>query len=142
MKESEPAEPRCPGCAALGEPVGAKALEAHLPADAISTLGEKAFYCVNPECRIAYFDAWGASVPRDRMKGTAYPKDPEAPLCSCFDIMAASVIEDAREGRKERIKDLMERSSGPDARCVERSPDGQCCLPRALRLFREHFEAK
>jgi len=81
-------------------------------------------------------------VPADRLASTAWPKDPEAPICPCFGITAAQVSEDARDGHKERVKELMERSKGPEARCAERCPDGRPCLPRVLRLFRESFEAR
>jgi hypothetical protein len=139
MKESEQADPRCPGCGALGEQVGVATLQAHLPADACATLGDKAFYCVNSECPTAYFNAWGVAVPRDRMTGPAYPKDPAAPLCCCFGLTASDVITDAREGRKDRVKDLVERAKGPEAKCSERCPDGQPCVTRVLQLFRENF---
>lgn len=139
IKESEQADPRCPLCGALGEQVGPATLQVHLPADARAAVGDKAFYCVNSECPTAYFNAWGVSVPRDRMTGSAYPKDPSAPLCCCFGLTASDVISDAREGRKDRVKDLVERSKGPEAKCVERCPDGQPCVPRVLRLFRENF---
>lgn len=142
MKEAEQAEPRCPACGALGDEVGPATLNAHLPADARSTVGEKAYYCVNSDCPVAYFNAWGASVPRERMTGTAYPKDPQAPLCPCFGISADDVIADARDGRKDRVRDLVEKSKGPDARCAEKCPDGLPCVPRVLRLFRESFEPR
>ena len=139
IKESEQADPRCPGCGALGEQVGASTLQAHLPADACVTVGDKAFYCVNSECPVAYFNAWGVSVPRDRMKGTAFPKDPAAPICSCFGLTASDVVADAREGRKDRVKNLVERAKGPEAKCVETNPAGQPCVTRVLQLFRENF---
>lgn len=139
IKESEQAEPRCPGCGALGEQVGPTTLNAHLPEDACATLGDKAYYCVNSECSTAYFNAWGVSISRDRMTGPAYPKDPAAPLCPCFGITASDVVTDAREGRKDRVKELVEKSKGPEGKCRERCPDGQPCVPRILQLFRENF---
>jgi len=51
------------------------------------------------------------------------------------------VTADAREGRKDRVRDLVERAKGPQARCAERSPDGHPCIPRVLRLYREGFPA-
>jgi len=117
-------------------------LEAHLPPPARATLGGAAFYCSVSACSTAYFDAWGVAVPVDQLTGSAWPKDPEGPICSCFGLKAAEVLADAREGRKDRVKDLVERSKGPEARCAQRSPDGACCVPRVLRLFRETFEAR
>jgi hypothetical protein len=142
MRDPEPGEPRCPSCGALGEPVGARTLEAQIPAAARAALGAAAFYCENPACRIAYFTAWGASVPDGPLNSPAYPKNPEAPVCPCFGIPAGEVLADAREGRKDRMKDLVERSKGPEARCIERCPDGKSCMPRVMRLFREAFEAR
>ena len=119
-----------------------RTLEAQLPSEARTPLGGAAFYCVNPACRTAYFNAWGAKVPADRLASPAYPKDPSRPICPCFGIAAEDVTADARDGRKERVRDLVERSKGPEARCAERCPDGRPCIPRVLRLFRETFEAR
>jgi hypothetical protein len=142
MKESEPADPRCPECSALGEPVGLVTLKGHLEPEDCSSLGAKAFYCVNSGCHTAYFNAWGVSVPFERMTRTAYPKDPDAPICPCFGMTVAEVVEDARAGNRDRIRDLATRAQGPQAHCAENCPDGTTCLPRVLRLFRETFEAK
>jgi hypothetical protein len=142
IRDPEPGEPLCPGCGTPGDEVGIPTLEAQLSPEARTPLGGPAFYCVNPGCRTAYFNAWGARVPAESLASTAYPKDPESPICPCFGITAAEVMADAREGRKDRVRDLMERSKGPGARCRERCPDGRPCLPRVLRLFRESFEGR
>jgi hypothetical protein len=141
VKDPEPGEPRCPACGALGEPVGAPTLEAQLPPDARAPLGGAAWYCENPACPTAYFNAWGVSVPEAQLRSSTYPKNPERPICPCFGVSAADVLVDARQGRKDRVKDLVERSKGPEAKCVERCPDGKSCMTRVLRLFREAFEA-
>jgi hypothetical protein len=142
VRDPEPGEPRCPGCGALGDAVGLPTLEAHLPAEARSTLSGAAFYCVNPDCRTAYYNAWGSGVPVEKLTSPAWPKDPDAPICPCFGLRAEDVAADARDGRKDRVKDLMDRSQGADAKCALRCPDGRSCLPRVLRLFRETFEAR
>jgi hypothetical protein len=142
VRDPDPAEPRCPACGALGDPVGPATLEAQLPPELRATLGGPAFYCGSGDCRIAYFTAWGATADVDRLPSAVYPKDPDGPICPCFGLKAADVVADARDGRKDRVKDLVERSKGPDARCLERCPDGRPCLPRVLRLFRESFEAR
>jgi hypothetical protein len=142
MKESEQSEPRCPGCQTLGDAVGLETLEAHVSPDDQRALGDKAFYCATSACATAYFNGWGTRVPRDRMVGTSYPKDPEGPICPCFGLRATDIIADARAGLKERVGDLRRRSEGPEARCSVRCPDGQCCIPRVFRLFRETYETR
>ena len=142
MKESEQADPRCPECGALGAEVGRVTLQGHLGADDCSRLGARAYYCVNSGCPTAYFNTWGVSIPFERMTRTAYPKDPEGPICPCFGVNVSDIVGDARAGKRERIRDLTTRSQGPQARCVETCPDGETCLPRVLRLFRETFDAR
>ena len=80
-------------------------------------------------------------MPAERLTATAWPKDPGGPICSCSGITAADIKDDARQGDKKRVRDLMERSNDPNARCEERSPDGRPCIQQVLRLFRETFEA-
>jgi hypothetical protein len=141
VRDPDPAEPRCPACGGLGEPVGPPTLDAQVPADARAGLGNAAFYCASATCRTAYFTPWGARMDVDRLPALVHPKDPEGTICPCFGRTAAEVVADARDGRKERVKALMELSKGPQARCLERRPDGQPCLPHVLRLFRENFSA-
>ena len=115
-------------------------LEAQLTAEARAPLGGQSFYCVNPACRMAYFNAWGAAVTADLLKSPAWPKHPDGPICPCFGITAEEIQADAREGKKERVRNLVEDAKGSEARCRERCPDGRPCLPRVLRLFRETME--
>jgi hypothetical protein len=142
MKESEPGDLRCPGCGGPGEEVGRPTLEAQLPPEALGPLKGAAYYCADPACAVAYFGGWGAAVPHVKLRSTAYPKNPEGPICPCFGVKASDVVADARDGRKDRVKSLLERARGPEARCAERSPDGRCCAPLVSRLFRESFEAR
>lgn len=121
--------------------MGTSTLEAQLPADARAPLGSAAFYCGSAGCRTAYFTAWGATVGVERLPAAVHPKDPDGPICACFGLTAAEVVADAQAGRKDRVKDLVERAKGPQARCAERRPDGQPCVPHVLRLFRENFPA-
>ena len=122
--------------------MGPPTLDAHLPPAARAALGGSTFYCAASACRTAYFTAWGAAATVDLLTGSAWPKDPDGPICPCFGMKAADVVADAREGKKDRVKELVERSKAPDARCAQRSPDGACCVPRVLRLFRETFDAR
>ncbi len=142
IRDPEPGEPLCPGCRTPGDEVGPPTLEAQLAPEARTRLSGSVFYCVNPGCRTAYFNSWGAQVPTGSLASTTYPKDPEGPICPCFGITSTEVIAEARDGRKDRIRDLMERSKGPGARCRELCPDGRPCLPRVLRLFRDAYEGR
>ena len=142
VRDPEPGEPPCPGCGTPGDAVGPATLDAQVPAEARAALVGTAFYCVNPACGTAYFNGWGSAVAADRLASTAYPKNPEGPICPCFGLTAAEVAADARDGRKERVRELLERAKGPEARCAQRCPDGRPCIPRVLRLFRETFEAR
>jgi hypothetical protein len=74
--------------------------------------------------------------------GTSYPKDPEGPICPCFGLMVSDIVDDARVGSKDRIRNLATQAQGPKARCLEKCPDGATCVPRVLRLFRETFDAR
>jgi len=142
VRDPEPGEPRCPGCRGLGHPVGLPTLEALLPADSRSALGGSAFYCDDSACGTAYFTNLGATVPAARLTATSYPKDPAGPICPCTGLMAADVVADAREGRKDRVKELRERAEGPESRCAVTCPDGRSCVARVFRLFRETFETR
>lgn len=139
MKESEPEDLRCPGCGGPGEEVGRPTLEAQLAPEALAVFKSEAHYCADPACGVGYFGAWGASVPREKLRSTAYPKNPDGPICPCFGLTAAEVTADAAAGRKDRVKALLERARGPEARCAEKSPDGRCCAALVSRLFRESF---
>ena len=62
-----------------------------------------------------------------------------APLCPCFGLTSADIVEDARAGQKTRIQEIREEADAPDARCPKLSPDGRSCAAHAMRLFRENF---
>jgi hypothetical protein len=141
IKEGDAPEPRCPSCGTQGEAVGPATLDAQLsPADR-KALGDRAYYCANPGCSTAYFSAWDAVIPQNRLKSRAWPKDPQAPICPCFGLSAADVIADARAGRKNRVLEIREEADAPDARCPGLAPDGRSCMTSVMRLFRENFQA-
>lgn len=137
VREPEQGDPRCPGCDATGPVVGSATLEAHA---AGSNLSAPACYCESPNCSVAYFDRWGTTVAADRISGPAWPKLQDAPVCSCFGVTAAEIEADARAGRMERIRGLIERSRTPEAKCGVLAPSGRCCVPTLRRLFSEATE--
>ena len=141
-RDPEPEEPRCPppaGCGASGMPVGKKTLLAQLPESLARAFSESAYYCPNPRCNVAYFDAWGTQAPANAIRRTSYPKTPTAPLCSCFGITAEQIREEAKAGRKDLIRDLVARAASDEARCETEAPSGISCVVEARRIFLKHF---
>jgi len=141
MKEGDAPEPRCPTCQTPGESVGPSTLEAQLSPQDRKALGDRAYYCASPSCPTAYFSAWDAVVPLDRLKTRSWPKDPSAVLCSCFGLKAEDIVSDALSGKKARVQEIREEADAPDARCPRLSPDGRSCVAHVMRLFRENFQA-
>ena len=135
VREPDDPDPRCPRCELLGRSVARITLAAHLPPEAVPLLSDAAYYCANPRCPVAYFDASGTEVGVELLHNPAYPKDPAAPVCRCFNIMAEEIERDARAGDAARVKELIAKSRSPQARCAELSPSGQCCLPEVQKLF-------
>lgn len=145
VKDPEPGEPRCPppaGCAGIGVPVTRATLLAQLPGDVARRFADSACYCPSPSCEVAYFDAWGTVASRDALRRQAYPKSPAAPVCACFGITAGEIREAAEAGDKERVREMLSRAEGPDARCATESPSGGSCAVEVRRIFMEHFAPK
>ena len=139
MKEGDAPDPRCPACTSPGEPVGIPTLDAQLSPEDRKAIGDRAYYCPSPACPTAYFSAWEATIPLARLKTRSWPKDPNAPLCPCFGLLAEDIVADARSGRKTRVQEIREEADAPDARCPKLCPDGRPCVPHVMRLFRENF---
>ena len=142
IREPDPEEPRCPGCSSSGEVVGSRTLDVQVPAPLRSQMGSAVYYCASPGCSTVYYNSWGFQVRIGQLANAAYPKDPDGLICPCFGFKAAEVVSEAREGRKDRIRNLLERARGPEARCWERCLDGRSCIPQIMRLFRDSFDAR
>lgn len=140
VRDPDPPDPRCPACGGHGQSVGAATLEAHLHAPARQLLSASAFFCPNPKCHVAYFDATGIDVAADMLRTRCYPKHDDAPICPCHDVMADDIIADARSGNPARVRDLIARATAPGARCSLASPSGQSCVEQVQRLYLRHLK--
>jgi hypothetical protein len=141
-REPDAVEPVCPppvGCGAAGIPVGRKTLFAQLPEELARAFADAAYYCPNPRCSVAYYDAWGAQAPASAVKNPAYPKNPAAPICRCFGVMAQEISDDAEAGRKDRIRELLARAESSEARCETEAPCGRSCVAEVRKVFLKHF---
>lgn len=125
----------CPRCGSLGIAVGGETLAAQLSADDRRNLPESAYYCPFPRCEVGYFDQFERWVAGDKLLHPAFPKDPAAPLCPCFDFRPEEVEADVHEGGTRRVKELLAKTKSSDARCGTLSPTGQCCMPEVQRYF-------
>ena len=143
VKEPETTGPSCPsppGCGGTGVPVSRVTLEARLRPDAAARFVDGGYFCPNPACEVAYFDAGRERALRDELVDPAWPKHPDAPLCACFRV-AQEVFEDfGRRGDRSAMRAFLERTVSPEARCVNCAADGRCCATEARRAFRRALE--
>ena len=141
VRESDSTEVLCPRCGGIGDEVPRVTVEAQVPAEARRGLAATAFFCPTPNCPVAYFDAFEATVLADSLVRPVHPKDPAAPLCGCFGLTLDDVQADVEEGVPRRIRELLAKSKSPEAHCETASPTGRCCLPEVQRAYfklREH----
>ena len=135
VRESDSTEVLCPRCGGIGIEVPRVTIEAQVPPEARRGLAATAFFCPTPNCPVAYFDAFEATVLADSLVRPVYPKDPAAPLCGCFELTLEDVRDDVDEGVPRRIRELLAKSKSPDAHCETASPTGRCCLPEVQRAY-------
>ncbi|MBI3860921.1 MAG: hypothetical protein HY290_03405 [Planctomycetia bacterium] len=135
VKEQDTTEGRCPRCGSPGTVVFQETLKSHLPAATLEHLTDSAFFCGQPRCSVVYFDLFDRVVEESAVKTPVYPKNPTAPLCSCFGLTCEDVEEDLREGVVTRTRACVERAKSPEAHCVTASPSGQSCVAEVQRYY-------
>ena len=136
IKENDGADQGfCPRCGQAGIPVDEAPLATHLSPERRATLGRSVYWCDHPDCSVAYFDNFDAVVGVESLRGPVAPKDPAAPLCSCFGVTYDDVQQDALEGTLTRIRELYRRSQSVEAQCGRLAPSGRCCLPSVQKLY-------
>lgn len=135
LKEPEQGDARCPQCHAPGVAVDPGTLPLFVPAAALSRISESAWYCPAERCPVAYFDLFERSVPASELLRPVYPKMPDAPLCGCFGLTEDDIRQDLDEGTVQRVRTVIERSRGPEARCAVNSPTGHSCVSEVQRCY-------
>jgi len=135
VREPDVTDVLCPRCGAAGVSALRVAFEAHVPPEARKSLAASTYFCPTSTCPVAYFDAFEATVTADALKQPVYPKDPTAPLCSCFGLTMEDVEADAAEPTPRRIRELLAKSKTSAARCEELSPTGRSCIPEVQRCY-------
>jgi hypothetical protein len=136
VREPEPdGRGYCPQCNALGIAVSEVTLDAHVLDSPRKRLGETAWFCSYPRCRVAYFNEFDAVVEVEELKSPVYPKDDALPICPCFGFELANIEADVRDGTPRRIRELLAKSKSPAAHCKTLAADGKCCLQEVQRIY-------
>ncbi|MBA4018323.1 MAG: hypothetical protein C0483_14245 [Pirellula sp.] len=135
VREPDAAEARCPKCGTPGTAVPEQTLNAMIPPERLSDVAKTAYFCDFPRCDVAYFDDFERFVEASALKGPVWPKDSDAPLCSCFGLTADDVRSDVAEGGVRRVRAIVERSKSSEARCAECSPTGRSCVAAVQRYY-------
>ena len=138
VKEAETPGPTCPaprGCGGTGVPVSHVTLQARLQPAAAARFTGETFFCPDPACVVAYFDARGELATRDEMLAPATPKSPSAPLCACFGVPRETIEDFGRRGDNAAMKAFLKRAAASVARCERTTADGRSCATEARRVF-------
>jgi hypothetical protein len=135
VREPDLTDVLCPQCGAAGVGVMRMTFEAHVPEEARRPLAASAYFCPTPNCPVAYFDAFEATVLAEALVRPVYPKDSSAPLCPCFGLTLDDVEADVAEPVPRRIRELLAKSKSDAARCEELSPTGRSCIPDVQKCY-------
>jgi len=135
IREPDTTDVLCPRCGAAGVAALRAAFETHVAPEIRRPLAASTYFCPTPTCSVAYFDAFEAIVPVAALTRPVYPKDPAAPLCTCFGLTIEDVEADVADSAPKRIRELLAKSKTPAARCEELSPTGRPCIPDVQRCY-------
>jgi hypothetical protein len=135
VREPDITDVLCPRCGSAGTSALRAAFENNVPPEARRSLAATTYFCATPNCPVAYFDAFEATVLAGALNHPVYPKDPGAPLCACFGLTIDDVEADIAEGTPTRIRALLAKSKSPEAHCDELSPTGRSCIADVQRCY-------
>jgi Zinc binding domain len=125
----------CPRCGSLGAPATADAVREHIELTALANLSETAWFCPFPRCEVAYFDTFERVTTVEQLRYPVWPKDADAPLCSCFGLTCDDIEQDIRDGSVARTRATIEKAKTAEARCQSLSPDGHPCVAEVQRYY-------
>lgn len=127
----------CPRCGSQGEQVGTDVLKTYVLDEQRVALTEPAYYCPSARCGVAYFDCFERFVLAEALARPAYPKDPTAPICACFDLTCQDIERDVLEGVVTRTRTAVEQARSPEARCAQVAANGRPCVAHVQKYYME-----
>lgn len=135
VREPDATEARCPKCGTPGIVVPEQTLNSFVAPGSLSEIAKTAYFCDFPRCDVAYFDDFERFVEISSLRVPVWPKDSNAPLCTCFGLTADDVRSDIAEGGVKRVRAIVERSKTSEAHCAECSPTGRSCVAAVQRYY-------
>ena len=127
----------CPRCGSEGQRVGEEVLQHYLNDERRHALTRPAYFCPAPKCEVAYFDGVERYVLAIDLQQSAYPKDPDAPLCACFGVTCEDIERDVAEGVVTRTRAAVQRAELPDNRCSQIAANGRSCVAHLQKYYME-----
>ncbi len=135
VREPDSDDVNCPRCGARGPAVNRPTVEALVKPAVLARLAPSANFCPTPICEVVYFDAFERVVTTDELVRPVYPKDPDAPICPCFNATTDMIEQDIAEGTVRRTRQLVEQAKSSAARCKTMSVTGQSCAAEVQRYY-------
>lgn len=135
VREADSWEEYCPRCGGAGQPVPRQVMINQLRDPATLSLADNANICLTPTCDVVYFDQFERVVSASELTRSIYPKDPSAPICSCFGLTADDIEQDLIEGSPTRTRACVQRAQSGEARCEEVAPSGRSCIADVQGLY-------
>lgn len=138
VREPDSSAEYCPRCGSEGQPVSRETVLAQLPPDTTPQVAVTANFCPQPQCEVAYFDMFERVVLASELQRSVYPKDPDAPICACFQFTSAEIDADLAEGGVARTKALLEKAKGEQTQCAQLAANGRSCVAEVQRYYMQH----
>ena len=138
VREPDQGSEFCPRCGSAGQSVSRETVLSHLHAEQLPDLAVTANYCPSPNCDVAYFDMFERVVLISQLNQPVFPKDPNAPICACFQFTSAEIDQDIDEGVVTRTKALLARAKSDEAHCERLAVNGRSCVAEVQRYYMQH----
>lgn len=123
---------KCPKSETTGKRVERITLESLLRCEFHSDIGSAQwFYCPDPACEVAYFDAAGNTLDKSALSVRIGVKEDGSPrpICYCFDHSIEEIEDEVAATGTSKVPDSIAEKCGQGLHeCELKNPQGSCCL--------------